>query len=83
MKEYLNGDLIQVSTVKPVFKVKITSGTAEIQAQALDEGYDAIENGTFTATATGELTIKEATLKVVLTGDARFFMSSTSNRTAG
>jgi hypothetical protein len=83
MKEYFNGDVIPVTLMKPVFKTKITTGTVEIQIQALDEGFDTVENGTFSATATGEIIVKEALIKIVLTGDARFFMSSPSNRLAG
>lgn len=80
MKEYLTGELIPISFSDPTFKVKIGTGTASIQAQVLDEGFDEITGGGFTATGDGVITIKECTLKVVLTGDARFFMSSTSNR---
>ena len=83
MKEYFNNDTIEITSVKPTFKTSMTSGSLSLQAQALDEGFHEITGGGFTVTGDGEVTLKEVTLKVVLTGDARFFMSSTSNRNAG
>lgn len=82
MKEYYSGDTISITSIQPTFKVKIGTGTATLQAQAKDEGFDTITNGDYSATADGEIKLKEVTLKIVLTGDARFFMSSTSNRHA-
>tara|TARA_R110002051_G_C8544469_1_gene471694 strand:- start:458 stop:703 length:246 start_codon:yes stop_codon:yes gene_type:complete len=80
MKEYFSGDEIKISSIDAVFKVKIVSGTASIQAQVANEGFDEITEGNYTQTADGVITIKECTIKPILTGDARFFMSSTNNR---
>ena len=76
MIELFNGDVVIPTSQRTIFKAKITTGTASIQAQAVNEGYDTITNGYFTQTIDGELNIKECQLKIVLTGDARFFMSS-------
>ena len=82
MKEYTSGKPFEIKGTEQGFKVKIGTGTASIQLQAKDEGFDEIENGAFSATGTGILTAPSAgaTYQVVLTGDAQFFMGIVNNR---
>ena len=75
MKEYVNNETIYTPPNQRGFKVKIGTGTASIQMQADDEGFDEITDGGFTATGFGTINLPGSTLKIVLTGDARFFMA--------
>ena len=45
MKEYFDGKILELGPTEQQFKVKIGTGTASIQQQAKDEGFDEIENG--------------------------------------
>jgi len=80
MKEWFNGDVFTMGSSEQGFKVKIGTGTASIQMQAKDEGFDEIEDMAFTATGTGVLMLPDSEIKIVLTGDARFFLSLINNR---
>ena len=80
MEEFFNGDEIPMGAADQGFKVKIGTGTASIQLQAQDEGFDEIEDMGFTATGTGLLGFAGGTVKIVLTGDARFFMATARGR---
>ena len=81
MKEWKNGETFDIGPTEQVFKVKIGTGTAAIQMQADDEGFDEITDGGFTATGFGVIKLTNSRLKIVLTGDARFFMGIANNRT--
>ena len=81
MKEWKNGEEFDIGSTEQVFKVKIGTGSASIQLQSDDEGFDEITDGGFTATAFGVMTTTNSRIKIVLTGDARFFMGISSNRT--
>ena len=80
MKEYFDGKILELGPTEQQFKVKIGTGTASIQQQAKDEGFDEIENGGFTASSSGVLGVTGSEIKIVLTGDARFFMGIFNNR---
>lgn len=80
MKEWFNGDEFNIGPTEQGFKVHIDTGTASIQMQALNEGFDEIEGMGFTSTGTGVLKFTNVDIKVVLTGDARFFMDIINNR---
>jgi len=80
MKEYKNGEPFSIGSTEQGFKIKIGTGTASVQLQAQDEGYDEITDGGFTSTGFGILKTPGASYQVVLTGDARFFMGIVSNR---
>lgn len=80
MKEYKDGAIIPIGPTEQQFKVKIGTGTASIQQQAIDEGFDEIEDGGFTATGSGIMGVTGSDIKIVLTGDARFFMGIFNNR---
>ena len=81
MKEWKTGDEFAIGATEQVFKVKIGTGTASIQMQADDEGFDEITDGAFSATGFGVIKLTNSRLKVVLTGDARFFIGIANNRT--
>jgi hypothetical protein len=80
MKEYTNGEIVNVKSGNQSFKVKIGTGTASIQLQANNEGFDEVTDGNFTATGFGVINPSNCQIKAVLTGDARFFMSAQNNR---
>jgi hypothetical protein len=75
MKEYLNDEEVLTGTGDQTYKVHVTAaGTATMQQQASDEGFDNIIDGSFTATADGVVRLGTGKFRVQLTGDARFFM---------
>ena len=80
MKELLNEQVHNVRNGNQSFKVKIGTGTASVQLQASNEGYDEITDGAFTATGFGVVGPGNSQIKAVLTGDARFFISPQNNR---
>lgn len=80
MKEIFTDEPFDIGSTEQQFKVKIGTGTASIQQQATDEGFDEITDGNYTSTAYGILGVTGSKLKVVLTGDARFFMGIFNNR---
>ena len=80
MKEYQTDVPFDIGPTEQGYKVKIGTGTASIQLQAKDEGYDEITDGGYSATGFGVLKIPGASYQVVLTGDARFFMGLINNR---
>ena len=80
MKEYFTEAPFKIGPTDQLFKVKIGTGTASIQQQMDDEGFDEIADGNFTATGSGVLATTDSEVKVVLTGDARFFMGIHNNR---
>ena len=80
MKEIFTDEPFDIGPTEQQFKVKIGTGTASIQQQATDEGFDEITDGNYTANADGILGVTGSKLKVVLTGDARFFMGIFNNR---
>ena len=75
MKKYEHEEPVITGTEPQAFKVKVTSsGTATIQFQADNEGFDDYADGSFSATATGVLNCGIGKVRVQLTGDAQFFM---------
>lgn len=75
MKKYLHEVSVITGTAPQAFKVKVTTtGTATIQFQAADEGFDNYTDGAYSATATGVLNCGIGEVRVQLTGDAQFFM---------
>ena len=80
MKEYKDGKILEVGPTEQQFKIKIGTGTASIQQQVDDEGFDEVEGGGFTANGSGILGVSGSEIKIVLTGDARFFMGILNNR---
>ncbi len=75
MQKYNTGVEIPITTGQN-FKVKIGTGTASIQYQASTEGFDELEDGSFTASGSGVLDVTSGKIKAVLTGDAQFFMGT-------
>lgn len=80
MIEHKTGVPFDIGASEQFFKVLIGTGTASIQVQALDEGFDESTDGAFSATATGILHVSNCQVQVILTGDARFFMGIHNNR---
>lgn len=74
MKEYLTGEDFKVGAGDQTFKVLMTSGSVSMQFQAGSEGYNEITGGSYTTSADGVVTLGTGDFKVVLTGDAQFFM---------
>jgi len=54
-------------------KYTMTSGSAELQFQVADEGFDIIENTNKTVTASFDIDIGHSDVKAILTGDAKAF----------
>ena len=74
MKEYFNGKGFGVGAGDQTFKILMTSGSVSMQFQAEDEGFNEVTSGNYTASADGVISLGTGEFKVVLTGDARFFM---------
>lgn len=75
MKEYSNDEEVLTGTGDQTYKVHVTAtGTATMQQQAKDEGFNNITGGTYSATADGVVRLGTGKFRVQLTGDARFFM---------
>ena len=80
MREIFTNEPFNIGPTEQQFKVSIGTGTASIQQQVDDEGFDEITGGNFTASGDGILGISGSQFKVVLSGDARFFMGILNNR---
>ncbi|MDB4302173.1 hypothetical protein N9924_01260 [bacterium] len=80
MKEYESEVPFDLGPTEQFFKVKIGTGTASVQIQAINEGFDEMEDGAFSSTGFGIIHLGECKGQVVLTGDARFFMGIHNNR---
>ena len=79
MKEWTSDRGVDVDAGERIFKVKISTGTASIQLQAVDEGFDQVDDGFFSATTSKAIQLASAKYKVVLTGDARFFLEESGS----
>ena len=80
MKEHASGVPFDIGATDQGFKVQIGTGTASIQWQATDEGFNEITDGAFTASGEGIISLPSCQLQAVLTGDARFFIGIHNNR---
>lgn len=56
------------------FKAVIGTGTATMQIQLDNEGFNDITDGAFTETSSGSIELSKCDIQVVLTGDAKFYM---------
>jgi len=80
MREIKTEEPFAIGATEQQFKVSIGTGTASIQQQVDDEGFEEVTDGNFTTSANGILGLSGSQFQVVLTGDARFFMGIFNNR---
>jgi len=75
MKEFENNEELLTAPGKQAFKVVVTTtGSVTMQFQASDEGFNDIKDGSYSATDDDVVMLGTGLFRVVLTGDARFFM---------
>ena len=78
MAEYLNGIPKANRAGNQVIKVVSGTGTATVQMQLDDEGFNNISDGFFDADTTVEITLPICDIQVLLTGTAKFYMKSST-----
>ena len=74
MKEYFNDEEFGTGPGDQTYKVLVTSGTVTMQQQAIDEGFNDITDGSFSADADGVVRLGTGKFRVQITDTARFFM---------